>query len=81
MRVKIKEKSNIPQLRFGKTYEIILATCTWSYRFKFIRKNYVYVTEVNQSTVIDRPIKMTKRDLKRLIMSKEFTERVVKIEE
>lgn len=79
MRVKIKEQPNIPKLTYGKTYEINLATCSWSYRFKYTRKNYVYLIEMNESIEISRPSKCRKKDLKRMLKDSEFTERVIEV--
>lgn len=79
MRIKIKEKSNVPKLEFGKTYEIIVTTVIWRYRFKFTRKNRIYLEEVNGSTVIGTPDIITKGVLKRLIKDHTFTERVVEV--
>lgn len=78
MRVKIKGKSNMPELVIGKTYEIIVTTVSWTYRFQFTRKNFVCVTEINQGTVTSK-FKMSKKELKQLINNVEFTERVIEI--
>lgn len=74
MRVKIKEKPNVPHLNYGKTYELLLASCDWSYRFTFTRKNYVLVTEMNHSKPINNPYKMTKKELKQLVTSDVYTD-------
>lgn len=79
MRVKIKGKSNIPKLTFGKTYEIVLATCSWSYHFRFTRKNYVYLIEMNESIELSRPIKTEKKYLKRMLKDSEFTKCVIEV--
>lgn len=78
MRVKFKKRPNVPKLEYGKTYEIVVKTVTWTYRFKFTRKKYVYMMEVNNGTVL-YTWKMTKKELKALINGEEFTECVVEV--
>lgn len=80
MRVKIKEKANVPKLEYGKTYEIVVTTVSWTYRFKFTRKNHVLLTEVNNCTVQGPPSRITKKTLKNLINATEFTEKVVEVQ-
>ncbi|RKJ74450.1 hypothetical protein D7X33_19360 [Butyricicoccus sp. 1XD8-22] len=77
MRVKIKEKTNIPKLEYGKNYEIKLVTCGWYYRFKFTRKKNIYYKEINRGCHVCSDIRITKKDLKKLINTTEFTECVV----
>ncbi|MEX3625386.1 hypothetical protein [Viridibacillus arvi] len=77
MRVKIKESSNVNKLEYGKSYELKLATCEWYLRFKFTRKKYISYKEINRGCPISGEIRITKKTLKKLINSPEFTECVV----
>ncbi|MFJ7954217.1 hypothetical protein ACIQZG_22195 [Lysinibacillus sp. NPDC096418] len=77
MRIKINENPNVPKLEYGKSYELKLATCEWYYRFKFTRKKNIYYKEINRGCHVSGDIQITKKTLKQLINSSEFTECVV----
>lgn len=77
MRVKINQSTNVPKLEYGKSYELKLASCGWYYRFKYTRKKNLSYKEMNRGCHVTGDIQITKKSLKQLINSAEFTESVI----